>query len=315
MILVLVVLLLLLFRLRSPVLATPVSISAPLGRLLALHGPFLPFPPGPSGCVMSANLLGGPMTPDVRHGLHFALLGQLFSLLFFLFQFEALGRRFKLLFVHYEKVAGTALGKIWLGQNVLDARDRRHFTFVIDILELVHLVRLVNDPITLLKVDQFVLLGARRQLLAERRRRLFTVVMACLILLLLLLLRSLSHLGLREPLLQLIDGVRRLLVRGVTSHGLRLLLLLMLVLLLAHGLFSLILALVGLLQVLKQIFHEGVQVTVRCAAVIGSTSGLVVLLCCTTANELLLIVLRAAEVASEFIDVLSLLLSDVRRLL
>ena len=108
-ILVLVVLLFLLFRLRSPVLAGPVGLSAPLGRLLALHGSFLAFPPGPSGCVMSANLLGGPMTPDVRHGLHFALLGQLFRLLLFLLQFEALGRRFELLLVHYEKVARTAL--------------------------------------------------------------------------------------------------------------------------------------------------------------------------------------------------------------
>lgn len=89
----------------------------------------------------------------------------------------------------------------------------------------------------------------------------------------------------------------------------------MLLVLLAHGLFGLVLALVGLLQVLKQVFHEGVQLTVRRAAVIGRTSGLVVLLCCTAANKLLLILLRAAEVSTEFINVLSLLLCDVRRLL
>ena len=285
-ILVLIVLLLFLFRLRS-VLSSPVAFSAPFGRLLALHGSFFAFTPGPSGCIMGANLLGSPVTPDVRHGLHFALLGELFRLLFFLLQFEALGCRFEFLLVHYEKVAGTALGKVWLGKNVLDTRDRRHFTFVIDIFELVHLVRFVNDPITLLKVDQFVLLGTRRQLLAERGCLLVTIVMSILILLLLLLLRCLPHLSLRQSLLQLIDGVRRLLVRAVTSHGLRLLL--MLLVLLAHRLFRLVLALIGLLQVLKQVFHEGVQLTVRRAAVIGRTSGLVVLLCCTAANKLLLI--------------------------
>lgn len=83
-----------------------------------------------------------------------------------------------------------------------------------------HLVWLVYDPIALLKVDQFVLLSARRQLLAERGCLLVTVVMTILILLLLLLLCSLSHLSLRQSLLQLIDGVRRLLVRAITSHGL-----------------------------------------------------------------------------------------------
>ena len=64
------------------------------------------------------------MTPYVRDSLHFTLLRQLFSLLLLLLKFKALGRRLKLLLVHDKEMAGSALGEIWLRQNVLNACDR-----------------------------------------------------------------------------------------------------------------------------------------------------------------------------------------------
>ena len=167
-VLVFVVLLLLLFRLRC-ILASATSLSATFGGLFSFHGSFLTLAPSASiGCIMSTNLLRSPMTPNVRNSLHFALFCQLFCLLFLLLQFEAFRRRFELLLVHHEEVTWSALRKVRLGQNVLNPRDWRNFALVINILQLVHLVRLVDDSITLLKVDQFVLLRTRCQLLTER---------------------------------------------------------------------------------------------------------------------------------------------------
>lgn len=59
-----------------------------------------------------------------------------------------------------KKVTWSAFRKIRLRQDVLYSRDRTHFTLVIDVLQLMHLVGLINDPITLFKVNQFVLLGS-----------------------------------------------------------------------------------------------------------------------------------------------------------
>ena len=63
--------------------------------------------------------------------------------------------------VHNEEVAGSTLGKVRLSQNVLHARDGRNFALVIDVLQLVHLIRLINDPVSLLEVDKLVFLGIR----------------------------------------------------------------------------------------------------------------------------------------------------------
>ena len=102
------------------------------------------------------------MTPYVRHGLHFALLRQFFSLLLLLLQFEALSGCLELLLVHNKEVTGAAFGEVGLSQNVLDAGDRRDLTLVVDILELVHLVGLVYDSISFLKMNKFVLLSTGR---------------------------------------------------------------------------------------------------------------------------------------------------------
>lgn len=96
------------------------------------------------------------MTANVCYGLQFLLTGELFSLLFLLLEFESLGSCLKLLFVDDEEVAWPSFGEIGLSQDVLHTRDRAHFTLVIDVLELVHLIWLVDDPVTLLKVYQFV---------------------------------------------------------------------------------------------------------------------------------------------------------------
>ena len=99
------------------------------------------------------------MTPDIRDSLHLALLRQLLSLLLLLFQLEAFGGGLKLLLIHHEEVAGSALGKVGLSQDVLHAGDRRNFALVVDVLELVHLVGLIDDPVALLEVDELVFLG------------------------------------------------------------------------------------------------------------------------------------------------------------
>ena len=93
------------------------------------------------------------MAANISNCLQLLLLGQLFSLLFLLLQLEAFGRSLKLSLVHYEEVARSPLGKVWLREDVLDAGDGADFAFLVDILELMHLIGLVDDAIALLKVN------------------------------------------------------------------------------------------------------------------------------------------------------------------
>lgn len=97
------------------------------------------------------------MASDVGQSLHLSLLGQLFCLLFFLLVAEAFGGCLKLLLVDHEEVAGAPLREIWLRQNVLHARDRAHFPLLIDVLQLVHVVRLVYYAVAFFEMDQLVL--------------------------------------------------------------------------------------------------------------------------------------------------------------
>ena len=73
--------------------------------------------------------------------------------------FETFGSCLELLLIDDEEMAGSALGEVRLCQNVLHSRDGAHLALVVDVLELMHLVWLIDDSITLLKVDQFVILG------------------------------------------------------------------------------------------------------------------------------------------------------------
>ena len=102
------------------------------------------------------------MAPNVCHSLLLLLSGKLFSgldfLLFLLLLFEALGCSLKFLFVDNEEVTRSALREVWLRQYVLNACNRCHFTLIIDILQLIHLIRLIYDPVTFFKVDHFVVL-------------------------------------------------------------------------------------------------------------------------------------------------------------
>ena len=121
-----------------------------LGRLLALLHLLVAL------CrarVLLSKFLRGAMAANVSNCLQLLLLGQLFSLLFLLLQLEAFGRSLKLSLVHYEEVARSSLGKVWLREDVLDAGDGADFAFLVDILELMHLIGLVDDAIALLKVN------------------------------------------------------------------------------------------------------------------------------------------------------------------
>ena len=97
------------------------------------------------------------MAANIGHGLYFALLLKFFSLLLLGFLGEAFGCSFKFVLVHDEKVARSTLREIWLRQDVLHSRDWTDFTLIIDVLELVHIVRLVDDPVSLLEMNQFVI--------------------------------------------------------------------------------------------------------------------------------------------------------------
>ena len=111
-ILVLFIFLLLFFRLGS----------LPLSFLFIGGGVCITSSTFPSGLLsfllalasLRSNLLGGPVTPDIRDSLHFALLSQVLSLLLLLLHLETLRRRLKLLLIHNEKVAGAPLGKVRL---------------------------------------------------------------------------------------------------------------------------------------------------------------------------------------------------------
>ena len=104
------------------------------------------------------------MTANILHRLQLflssdLLRGQLGWSLLFRLQLEALGRRLELRLVHDEEVAGSALGEVWLREDVLNPGDRAYLSLVIDVLELVHLIGLINNPIALFKVNQLVFLA------------------------------------------------------------------------------------------------------------------------------------------------------------
>ena len=96
------------------------------------------------------------MTPNVCYCLHFALLSQLFSLLFLLLNFESFCGRLKLLLVHHKKVTGTSLTEVRLCQNVLHSSDRAYVSLLINVFELVHLVGFVDDTITFFEMNQLI---------------------------------------------------------------------------------------------------------------------------------------------------------------
>ena len=108
---------------------------------------------------LSPQFLRCPVASNVRNRLNLLLLGQLFSFLLLLLDFETFGSCLELLLIDDEEMAGSALGEVRLSQNVLHSRDGAHLALVVDVLELMHLVWLVDDPISLLKVNEFVILG------------------------------------------------------------------------------------------------------------------------------------------------------------
>ena len=130
-------------------------LASTLGRALATtnYAIFLPF-----ARSLSPEFLRSPMAAYVSNRLKLLLLSQLFCFLLLLLDFETFGSCFELLLIDDEEVTWAALREIRLCQNVLHSCDRTHFTLIIDILELVHLVWLVNDPVSFLKMDQFVVL-------------------------------------------------------------------------------------------------------------------------------------------------------------
>ena len=96
------------------------------------------------------------MAANIGHSLYFALFLELFSLLLLGFLGEAFGCSFKFVLVDNEKVARSTLREIWLRQDVLHSRDWTDFTLIVNVLQLVHIVRLVDDPVSLLEMNQFV---------------------------------------------------------------------------------------------------------------------------------------------------------------
>ena len=74
-------------------------------------------------------------------------------------QLEALGFSLELCLVHDEEVAGSALGKVGLGEDVLYTCDGTYLSLIVDVLELVHFIGLINNPIALFKVNQLIFLA------------------------------------------------------------------------------------------------------------------------------------------------------------
>ena len=104
------------------------------------------------------------MASDILHRLQLflssdLLRGQLGGSLLFRLQLEALGRRLKLCLVHDEEVAGSTFGEVRLREDVLDPGNRAYLSLIIDVLQLVHLIWLINNPIAFLKVNQLVFLA------------------------------------------------------------------------------------------------------------------------------------------------------------
>lgn len=65
-------------------------------------------------------------------------------------------------------MARSPFREVWLSQDVLDAGDRADLSLVIDILQLMHVIRLVNYPIALLKMDQLIGRASCRSSLGSR---------------------------------------------------------------------------------------------------------------------------------------------------
>lgn len=73
-------------------------------------------------------------------------------------------------------MAGTALGKVGLCEDILDPGDRTYLSLIVDVFELVHLVGLINNPIALFKVNQLVFLAV----LLKRIRGAITIIIIIL---------------------------------------------------------------------------------------------------------------------------------------
>ena len=103
------------------------------------------------------------MAANILHRLQLLLSSDFFwgllrSLLFRL-QLEALGCSLELCLVHDEEVAGSALGKVGLGEDVLYTCYGTYLSLIVDVLELVHFIGLINNPIALFKVNQLIFLA------------------------------------------------------------------------------------------------------------------------------------------------------------
>jgi hypothetical protein len=65
--------------------------------------------------------------------------------------------RLKLRLIDHEEVAWTAFREVRLRQDVLHARYRAHLSFVVNVLQLMDVVWLIDDPVTSFKVDKPIL--------------------------------------------------------------------------------------------------------------------------------------------------------------
>ena len=77
----------------------------------------------------------------------------------FRLQLEALGCSLELCLVYDEEVARSALGKVGLGEDVLYTCYGTYLSLIVDVLELVHFIGLINNPIALFKVNQLIFLA------------------------------------------------------------------------------------------------------------------------------------------------------------
>ena len=65
------------------------------------------------------------------------------------------------MFIDDKEVTGAPLRKVRLSQNVLHSSDRRDISLVVDVLQLMHFIRLIDNPVSFFKVDKFILLSVR----------------------------------------------------------------------------------------------------------------------------------------------------------
>ena len=102
-------------------------------------------------------LLWRSMAPNIRNSLQFPLFRHIFSLLLLLLDLITFSSGFKLVLIDDKEMARAPLWKIRLSQDVLYASYWRNLAFVVYILQLVHFIRLVDNSISLFKVNQLVL--------------------------------------------------------------------------------------------------------------------------------------------------------------